>query len=74
MAGCGGTSHASGEKSAAELIESGNAALAQGETREALADFNRAVDAQPESAQARERRAAAFLQMKKFDQAVVRLQ
>ena len=72
LAGCSGSSTAStpGGKSAAELIESGNAALAQGELDEALADFNSALDVQPDSARARERRAAAFLQMKKFEQAL----
>ena len=72
LAGCSGSSPAStsGGKSAAELIESGNAALARGDLDQALADFNSAVDAQADSALARERRAAAFLQMKKFDQAL----
>lgn len=71
-AGCSGTSPAttSGGKSAAELIESGNTALARGDADQALVDFNAALDAQPDSALARERRAAAFLQMKKFDQAL----
>ena len=72
LAGCSGSSTASpsGGKSAAELIESGNAALARGDLDQALADFSTAVDAQPDSALARERRAAVFLQMKKFDQAL----
>ena len=52
------------------MIESGNAALARGDLDEALADFDSALDAQPESARARERRAATFLQVKKFDQAM----
>ncbi len=68
MGGCNGTSPASAGKSAAELIESGKTALARGETDQALADFGAAVDAQPDSALARERRADAFLRMKKFDQ------
>ena len=55
--------------SAAELIESGNKALALGQTDQALENFKSAVDAQVDSALARERRAAVFLQMKKFDQA-----
>ncbi len=59
-----------GGRSAAELIESGNKALARGDLDQALADFNSALDAQADSAQARERRAATFLQMKKFDQAL----
>ena len=72
LAGCSGTSPASpsGGKSAAEQIESGNAALARGEPDQALLDFNAALDAQPDSALARERRAAAYLQLKKFDQAL----
>ena len=72
LAGCGSTSpfSISNGKSAAQWIESGNAALARGETDQALADFNNALEAQADSARARERRAAAFLQMKKFDQAV----
>ena len=72
LAGCGGTSPGSisAGKSLAELIESGNKALARGEIAQALADFNGAVEAQPESAPARERRATAFLKMQKYDQAV----
>jgi tetratricopeptide (TPR) repeat protein len=72
LTGCSGSSTAStpGGKSAAELIESGNAALGQGEFDEALADFNSALDVQPDSARAHERRAATYLQMKKFEQAL----
>ena len=71
LAGCGGTTPAStsGGKSAAELIASGKAALDRGDTDQALADFNSALDVQPDSALARERRASVFLKMKKFDQA-----
>jgi tetratricopeptide (TPR) repeat protein len=70
LAGCIGSSKASttGAK-LAELIESGNAALAGGKPDEALAAFQSAVEAQPESAPAHERRAAAYLQLKKFEQA-----
>ena len=72
LAGCSDPSPASttGEKSATELIESGNAAFGRGDLDQALAYFNRAMDAQADSARARERRAATFLQMKKFDQAL----
>ena len=72
LAGCSGSSTASpsGAKAAANLIESGNAALARGNLDQALADFSSAVDAQRDSAKARERRAAVYLQMKKPDQAV----
>ncbi len=72
LAGCSGTSPAatSGGKSAAQWIESGNAALARGETDRALDYFSSALEAQSDSALAHERRAAAFLQMKKFDQSV----
>jgi len=72
LAGCGGTSTSptSGGKSAADLIESGSAALARGDLDQALADFDSALDEHPESLRARERRAAVFLQMKKFQQAL----
>jgi tetratricopeptide (TPR) repeat protein len=72
LAGCSGSSPASPSngKPAAELIESGDKALARGDLDQALADFQGAVDAQAGSARARERRAAVFLQMKKFDHAV----
>ncbi len=70
--GCNDSSTASpsGGKSPTDLIESGNAALASSDFAGALDDFNGAVDAQPESARAREGRAATYLQMKKFEQAV----
>ena len=49
LAGCGSTSPASisNGKSAAQWIESGNAALARGETDQALADFNNALERKP---------------------------
>ncbi len=57
-------------KLAAEWIEHGNEALARGDLAQALDDFNKAVDAQPDSAKAHERRAAAYWQLKKPDQAL----
>ncbi len=72
LAGCSGSSTASTSagKTPADLIESGNAALARRDFDEALADFDSVLDAQPESVRARERRAATFLQVKKFEQAI----
>ena len=72
LAGCRDDSPPPAEegKSAAELIESGNKLLAENRLEEAMAEFNRALDVQPDSARARERCAAACLQRKKFDQAV----
>jgi len=72
LAGCSDPSPSStaGGKSAAEWIESGNEALVRNDLDQALANFNKALDAQADSAQAHERRAATFLKMKKFDQAL----
>ncbi len=68
LTGCGDSS--TERKSAAEWIESGQKALAEGNFNQAISDFTSAKEAQPDSAQAWERRAAAYLQMKKFDQAM----
>jgi len=72
LAGCSGSSTSSTTrgKSAAEWIDSGNAALAQEHWDQALADFSSAKDAQPDSALARERCAAALRNMKKLDRAL----
>ena len=72
LAGCGGTtSTRDPAKLAAELMDQGDKSLAAGKLEEALADFTGAVDAQTDSAPARQRRAAVFLKMKQFDKAVV---
>ncbi len=72
LAGCSGTPTASTgpAKSAAELMDDGDKALAAGNLEPALAAFTGAVDAQNDSAQARQRRAAVLLKMKQFDKAV----
>jgi tetratricopeptide (TPR) repeat protein len=73
MVGCGGTTPASpsaASSKANELLESGNSSLARGEFQRAFDEFNRAVELQANSARARERRAAAFAQMKKYKQAL----
>ena len=71
LAGCSGSSTVppAGGKSAAEWVESGNKALARNDVDQALANFSSAVEAQPDSARARERRAAAFRQKKQFERA-----
>ena len=71
LVGCTGSSSPSpaGGRSATQWTEEGNAALAGGDLKQALADFDAALDAQADSAQVRERRATVYLQMKKFDKA-----
>jgi tetratricopeptide (TPR) repeat protein len=72
LAGCSGAPAASTTRDkSAESIENGNAALARHEFDRALEEFTAAVDAQPDSALALERRAATYLHMKKFDSALI---
>ena len=57
------------KKSAAEFVESGKALLGRGEPDQALVEFDNALAQQADSAPAREGRAAAFLQLKRYDHA-----
>jgi tetratricopeptide (TPR) repeat protein len=72
LAGCGETTSATptSGRSSAEMISQGEKALAGGDFNEALSHFDDAVAKDPDSAQARERRAQAYLRLEKFEKAV----
>ena len=72
LSGCGGTSPGitTGAKTAAECLAVGETALADGKLDAALAAFDSAVEKDPDSAEAHERRAQAYLRQHNFDKAI----
>jgi tetratricopeptide (TPR) repeat protein len=72
LGGCSGTTSATptAGKPVAELISEGDKALAAGNINEALGFYDDAVGKESDSAQARERRARAYVRLGKFEKAV----